>query len=165
MNKEKITIRDMILHLEWKHVKRAIKYFYPTDRNNYEPVFEQLKTIPKRKYKDPKEFIEVNCIWDLVPENFKEKYNETYYRIATNKYSMSFRRWKDLVNIPISEETLKHYTPVDIVAHFIWETTFYGNEKDTAKVEKKVFGAYKEAMKHKERQKSIKIIHRQSLDK
>lgn len=151
MGKEPTTIRDIVPHLKWKDVKRAIKYFYPTDKNDYEPVFEQLKIFRKRKHKDLKEFIEVYSNFDinnvLTSNTIEEKYNEVCYGMATNKYAMDFRGWRGLANIPISEETLKHYTPIEIVAHFIWEITFYGDEKGTAKAGKQVFDAHKEAVK------------------
>ncbi len=119
------TIREIVKLVEWNDVERAIKYFYPDDKNKYKPVFEKLKTIRARKHKNPKEFIEMNAYFED---------GLGYYHVATNEYSMSFRKWAELANIPIAEDVLKHMTFEAIVAHFIWEITFYGTEADSKKV-------------------------------
>ena len=146
-----ITILDIIKELKWKDVKRAIKYYYPWDKSNYETLFYDLQKFKKQTPKN-KEVIEIFCYKD---EKFclKEKnpiacmIEDDYYSIATNKYSMMFRKWQELVNIPISEETLKHYKFQDIVAHFIYEITFCGDEKETQKVANQVLKDSKEAIK------------------
>ena len=127
-----MTIRDLAIKTAWKDVEPAIRYHYPTDKNNYLTLYRFLKAIRTRKHKDAREFLELY----LCPES---KLNEhAYYGIHTNKYSLSFRDWSECANIPIAKTTLERYTPEDILAHFIWEITFYGSEKNMKKVEKVV---------------------------
>lgn len=128
------TIRDIIQGLKWKDVNNAKKYFYPEDKNNYEPVFRHLLKIKPRKHKDAKEFIEL----EVVHEALKGFPEEHWYDMVTNKYSMSFRKWAELANIPISENTLNHYKYEEIIVHFIWEITFYGTEADSMKKAKEI---------------------------
>lgn len=145
----KITILDIIKNLEWKDVKRAIKYFYPDDKNNYESLFYDLQKYKKQPAKRNDEVIMIECnkINDFtISEKMSIKdimEQEDYYNICTNKYSMSFRSWKELINLPVSIDTLNHYRFVDIICFFIWEITFYGNEKEMKKTGKEIFKTVK----------------------
>lgn len=132
-NIKRDTVREMIKDLKWSDVKRAIKYFYPKDKNNYEPVFYFLQKVRKNKQKYEGEEIELEAHYDIFGEQ-----GDAYYSIATNQYSMSLRKWSELASIKISEATLSHYVPKDIVAHFIWEITFYGNQNDIVKLKKEM---------------------------
>lgn len=133
-----ITIRDLAKHLDWKDVKRAIKYHYPNDRNDYEPVFKFLQTVTKYRGKklEKNDELILRAFYYKSAELLKHKptakyiVEESYYDIATKKYSLSFRPWRVVASIPIDRKTLEAYTPVDIIAHLIWEITFYGNEEE-----------------------------------
>jgi hypothetical protein len=140
----KITILDIIKELKWKDVKRAIKYFYPDDKNNYESLFYDLQKYKKQPAKRNDEVITIECnkINDFtISEKMSIKdmmEQEDFYSIQTNKYSMSFRSWRELINLPVSIDTLNHYRFVDIICHFIWEITYYGNEKEMKKTGKEI---------------------------
>ncbi len=148
----KITILDIIKKLKWVDVRRAIKYYYPVDKNNYESLFYDLQKYKKQAPKDKNEYIEIKCfkMGEYVlkqKDPIGEMLEDDYYSMATNKYSMSFRKWRELVNIPISEDTINHYKFQDILAHFIWEITFYGNEKETKKTANEIFKQSKKISK------------------
>ncbi len=143
-----VTIRDIANNVKFSDVKRAIKYFYPKDKGNYESVFTQIRDCKKQKQKRAGEVIELSAgkifSWmkSLTPDaDYVKKYygtiqqvsDEAYYTIATDQYSLSFRAWGEIASIPVSVETLDHYTFVDILAHFIWEITYYGTEKQMGK--------------------------------
>lgn len=149
MKKRQLTVLDILYFVEWKDVKRAIKYYYPDDKNDYQPVFESLKTRKTKKITDFKLVIETFGMfyYDLCDVNdcgygisFRKK-GEKY------RTSVSFAPWGDVINTPIDSETLEHHTPVDIVAHVLWEITFYGNEKDMEKARKEIFSSAKKAIK------------------
>lgn len=124
-----ITIIDLARAVEWKDVKRTIKYHYPDDKNNYEKLFEEIKRYKKRKQYN-KEFITVS-VCGMV--DVLEEAEDNYYSIQTDKFSLSFRSWKVLARMPIAQNTLDHYLYEDILAHFIWEITFYGDEEKMEK--------------------------------
>jgi hypothetical protein len=95
-------------------------------------VFTQLKTYPEVKQKNPKERIEIIVGGDrafLPPMDKDGEGRDEMYSCSTNAYSLSFRKWIEVSNILISEETLKHYTAEEMLAHFIWEITWYGPEE------------------------------------
>jgi len=118
-----MTILDILKQTKWTDIKKAIKYFYPDDKNNYKQIYIELKRKQKQQHFRKDEQIKLI----FVRENI---IGDSFYAISTNKYSLSFRLWSELVNIPISKTTLQHYSNEDIIAHFIWEITFYGTEKN-----------------------------------
>ena len=149
----KLAIKDIAPIVKWKDVKKAIKYHYPHDKNDYEKLFVRLQTkIPKVRIKKG-EFLEVyggidiKSEWWANPKWGGQKYLDDikngdeceYYGIHMKKegddtnWSISFIKWDYLASMPIHPETLKAYTFVDIIAHFIWEITFYGPEKQMEK--------------------------------
>jgi hypothetical protein len=148
-----ITILDIIKEVKWIDVRRAIKYFYPFDKNNYEKLFYDLQKYKKQAPKRNNEVITIHC--NKINEySLKQKEpikymleNEDFYSIQTNIYSMSFRSWKELINLPVAEETLNHYRFADIVGMFVWEITYYGNEKEMKKTGKEILGATKKIIK------------------
>ena len=131
--KDEPTILELLPFVKWKTIKRAIKYYYPDDKNDYEGLFGQLKTFKKRKPKNKDERIEICSHNDAFYFKDEDMWSE-WYSIHTNQYSFSFREWRELVNIPISKETIKHYAFTDILAFFIWEITFYGTEKNSLNI-------------------------------
>ncbi len=146
MYKEKIfTIRDIVKIVEWKDVKKAYLYYYgKRGLNGLEGIFELIKTFRKQKPKDKNEFIEV------IVGGFPgfEPEEDRGYSVHTTKYSLSFRKWRELVNIPIQKETIRRYKLCEIICHFLWEITFYGyDEQEIGKKGKEIFGRYKEAVK------------------
>ena len=136
--------------VEWKDIKKSLMYHYNygyTNKNliGYEKVFNTVKKYRKSKPEYPDEVIEINaCI---------EEDAENWYSIYTNKYSLSFRSWKKVANIPISKKTLEHYIYEDIIAYFLWEITFNGfTEKEMEKHGKEIFGRIKDIKNDKNKQ-------------
>lgn len=146
MLKEKtFTIRDLVKITEWKSVKKAYLYYYgKRGLKGLEQIFEAIKTFRKQKVKVKNESIEVMVGgW---PGHEPEE--DRGYGIHTNKYSLSFRKWRELVNIPIQKETIRRYKFHEIICHFLYEITFYGyDEKEIGKTAKEIFSTYKEAVK------------------
>ena len=127
-------ILDLIKFTRFEEVDRAIRFFYPDDTNNYRKAFKIVKEIGSQEPRS-KEYLVISMVFDT-------KYpDDCYYSMSTNKYSMSFSKWSELANLPIGKDTLAHYRPVEIVAHFIWEITFYGTEKESLDTGKGLFAA------------------------
>ena len=118
-----MTILDIIKITKWKDVRQSLMYFYDYKLKNknlvgFKKVFDEIKIYKKGKPDLKNEMIEIGV--------GRYKGEKDWYSIATNKYSLSFRKWRKLVNIPISNKTLEHHTNQDILAHFIWEITYNG---------------------------------------
>lgn len=120
------TPKEIANLIEWKIVYRALSYHYGKKWKQLEPVFKHLKTIKVLPRKDKGEFLEVKCGGFIGEE-------DRFYSIHTNKYSLSFRKWGQTANIPFDEETLRRYKPEELMAHYLYEITWYGTEKDMLK--------------------------------
>ena len=162
MNKDtKITIIDLLSVVSNKEVLRALKYHYPKTKGDPTHTIEGFRKMKKKKTVDG-EWLNVYACGE--PSNFdyekagikhglKEMHEDNYYGIDivkegdTQKYGMSFMSWKVAGNLPINTDTLSHYTYADIIAHFLWEITWYGNEAETRKTGKKILARTKSAMK------------------
>lgn len=142
---------DLAKSSKWKDVKCALKFHYPKDKNNYEPIFDRMVKSKQRKPKLAGEMIQLHVVGDWESDDkggIKEMPLENqWYSMATNQYSLSFRSWESLFNIPIEEEVIKHTKKEEILAHFLWEITFYGFEKQTKKVGKMLSLRAKSVMK------------------
>jgi hypothetical protein len=142
------TLRELANLVVWKDVKRAVRYFYPSDHSNYEKLFYRIQKWPKAKVPAGEFLMIQGGLMDPNSEWFKkygEKYiadikagdDNAYYSVNMKKvdeeivYGVSFTKWKTLVNWPIWPDTLTHYNPQEIVAHVLWEMTFYGGEAET----------------------------------
>src|SRR4051812_32807604 len=124
------TVREIAQVCDFKDVIRALEYHYrdyPRLRGKYgKMVFNRFKNAPKRKHRDSIERIILRYAIFITLDKKDER--DAYYSVSTNKFSLSFRLWNEIANIPIAHETLKSYSFEEILAHLIWEVTWYGNE-------------------------------------
>jgi len=139
-----MTIQQIIKDVKWKEVERSLSYFYPDmNTKKYKKVFTYLCSVKKRKQKDVDEELKINTCGG--EDNVK--IDNIYYHTHTNKYSLSFRRWAEVSNLNISKDTLDHYKREEIIAHFIYEITWYGMEDRMIKVGKELSASVKKAKK------------------
>lgn len=134
INKNKLqgmTPREVARLVAWKEVKRAIRYHYPGLKKGgielCETAYNRLKKMRRSKQINEGEVIEVKFIpiseWTEYPA----------YACNTNQYSLSFRTWAEVGNIPFSDSSVDSYMPEELLTHFIWEITWYGAESDVKK--------------------------------
>jgi hypothetical protein len=133
---------DLAKLVKWEDVKRAIKYFYPDDKNNYEDVFNKIRNYKPVKI-NKREFLKI-WTWHIVKNNPILDIEDVYYDVCTNKYSLSFRDWNEVASLQIEKSTLEHLIPVDIIAHIIWEITFYGDEEQMKNTQKEILDDIRE---------------------
>ena len=148
-----VSIKDICEWTKWKHVKRALKYFYPTDKNNYEKLFYRFCDMKPAKV-EPGDYLNMYGGICVDPKYFFNKWGRKFIEDLKSgddyvvygidwvrndkKWSVSFMPWNYLASLPITVDALGHYSPEDIIAHFLWEITWYGNEKQMAKSKKEL---------------------------
>jgi hypothetical protein len=137
--REDITPIEIAGLVSYPQVKKVLKHHYKHEWNKAETVFRQIKATKKRKHKDSEEKLVIRIGGSRSREDFDE-----FYSVATNKYSLSFRKWNEIVNIPIDKETIMHYLYPEIIAHLIYEMTWFGNEKQTQKKGKELYKGIKQ---------------------
>lgn len=157
----KLTIRDIVKYAKWGDVKRAVRYHYPRDKGNYKELFLSLSNYKEAKAKPGDTLLVSGGLYcankrkldkfDLeFLDRLKTGDESLYYSIHIKKkgekytYSCSFVPWLEMANMPIDKETLRLFTFADIIAHFIWEITFYGDEKEMNKKGKMLLKAVEE---------------------
>ncbi len=147
---ENKSIRDIIKFCKWEDVKKSLCYYYKytnKQAESYKSVFEAIGKYRKYSYKNNEnEYIEI-CIGGFRELFIDEDGLDEFYNCSTDKYSLSFRSWKKVANLPIKNETINHYLYHEIIAHFIWEITFYGTEQDAKEKAKKLSKRVKEIKK------------------
>lgn len=129
-----LTIGEVSALVEWKEVKKSLKYHYPSLKHvdNYQHCLKRIRSAPKKITKEEEFCIEAsNTKWDGI-EPIDYSYHTYIKKINDDtRWSMSFQPWNKLINLKVSNNTFEYYTLVDIIAHFIWEITWFGNEKNS----------------------------------
>lgn len=146
---------DLAKASKWKDVKRAIRFHYPKDKNNYERLFERIQKTSKRG-KGTGGLLDIKMVWDVDYEDGQMVDNyldEQYYSLADLHgdvpYSLSFVPWDKLMRTEISFDTIKKYMKEELLAHFIWEITWHGTEPMAKKVKKMLYSRMKAVKKAK----------------
>lgn len=114
-------------------------------------VYNRIKTS---KYRKPKKSDERLAVYILnTNERWGKKWEiESYYSIHTietehmdlhtkepKQWGMSFRPWTDTMSMKFTEDNFKNYSLADMLAHYIYEITWHGTEKQTAEKGKKMY--------------------------
>lgn len=121
-----MTILELIKNTNTDSILKAVKYFYPEDKNDYSSLIESFKQ--RQEVKDIKGIISVSLEGEL-----DEEYYGVSYISNNNVYSTSFLDWDIYLNSNIDNKCLKYLLPEDFLAHIIWDITFYGIEEDMLK--------------------------------
>ena len=141
---KQLRIYDILKFVTWKEVWRSMQYMHNLsnkDKDWAKKAFLKINCLkPAKGRKD--EYIQIHTHKDNRDSEWAkdiEKNGEQYYDISTNLYALSFRRWDKLINLKISKMTDKYFTDVEIIALFLWEITWYGDEKESLKKAKELF--------------------------
>ena len=167
--KKDLSPKDIAQLVKWSEVKRALDYHYPNYKNNYKKLFERIQNTKKIKIEEGLK-IEIYGGLDIESEWYDSDYGlkfmedlksgeeSLYYGVhlidKNNKsWSTSFQAWNSMINTSISHDTLKHYMFSEILAHFMHDLTFFGDEKRMKKIAKNVFDSARKIEKQKKNEK------------
>ncbi len=159
-----ITIKEIAKLVKLKNLEEALKFYYPhvkVPRCYGKSMLKRFTTTPTRKPKKADERLEVyahTTDWGLKDGGVDEQYGIHTIELDTIEYgkpkswSMSFRPWNELINLKPTSENFERYRLTDILAHFIYEITWYGPEARMIKQGKKLFASVKKIEKeHKDK--------------
>lgn len=160
-----LTIKQIAKLVKVEDVASSLEYHYPhlkLPKGFAKSMLKRFTTAPWKKPKDLKERLEVygsNTNWgDEI---------DCFYGIHTiildtmeswgkpKSWSLSFRPWNELINMKVYDGTFEHYALDDIIAHFIYEITWYGPEKTMRKTGKRLLNSVKKIKKDHEKGKGI----------
>lgn len=140
-------LHDLVHQLAWPVVEARLTTLYPREAERlagYERVIEILRSLSPRPSamrivveEVPDDVEEGGTVIDVAgrdgttvrdlpefktaPESFK---NEDPNREVS--YSMSLTAWDEWLNMEIDPRTCERFSAEDILAHCLWEMTFYG---------------------------------------
>lgn len=128
---EKYKSEDKILELKkfWNN-----SYFKDYSDDYIKVVFDSFSKKRNIQYSRSTLFIDIEDIFNV--------YHKVYYGKIT--YSMSFIPWKEVFSMKIHKDSVEKYSEMQLICAIVFEITFYGNEKQTAKRRSKVYKSLKE---------------------
>lgn len=105
---------------------------FPEVMNAYGDVIRELLELPKKTNTDDHIILK-----SVVNDDNNEECVDVYLLNTTDNetYSLDFIEWSDLVDLVIEDQI--GLSTSDIVAHILWEITFWGMNKDDIELEKK----------------------------
>ena len=123
---EKILFRDLIQACSFGNVKKSLLTLYPDQKRNitgYQYVFETLRHMRYRKNKE-----EMAIRIEKVGQG-KNQYSDVSGIRAEGdhqSYALEFASWAKWLGYEVEQATLKKMPKEEIVAHCLWEITFFG---------------------------------------
>ncbi|MCD4708793.1 MAG: hypothetical protein K8S62_13755 [Candidatus Sabulitectum sp.] len=140
-----MNLKELVGRADWCDVRDCLVSAYPDCDNNlegFEMVFLNLSSLIPCKT-DMRLFIEEtegiddkSCVdirgrdgtlnRDLPDFKYTGKPDHVEYADSEAIYGLDFVPWEKWLDMEIDTRSLKNYTESEILAHCIWEMTFYG---------------------------------------
>jgi len=127
---------QLIKSYNWLSIELTLLQLYPDQHvmlDEYRNVFEKLNTLT------PEDDDMLIVLTDCDTEFKGEK--ETYVDVSGRKrirepdridcsYAIEFVAWNKWLGMDLAEETVEHFTDLEIIAHCLFEMTFVGYEEE-----------------------------------
>ena len=115
--------QDLITTSDWSSVERTLERLYPADLDDlpgYQRVFETLRGLEPNDTR-----------LRLVIEEIDDPESQTPIASVVGaddhgSYAIEMTPWDDWLGMDIDEQTRQKYSDLEIIAHSLWEMTFFG---------------------------------------
>lgn len=140
---------ELVCKYKWDEVCAALIHLYPNDRKNIaglKMVFQQLQTLTHAESNmriileevfDEFENGWYTCVSGKNGTLKKEENSEIFKddKIGNQEvsYGIEFVDWKKWLGMDIDLGSISNYSETDIIAHCLWEMTFYGYTQEAIK--------------------------------
>ncbi|MEA3416713.1 MAG: DUF6557 family protein [Thermodesulfobacteriota bacterium] len=140
---------ELVCKYDWGEIRPAILRLYPNDQKNisgFKMVFEQLQTpmpaetnmrIILKEVFDEFENERYICVSGVDGTLKKEENPEIFKddKIGNQEvsYGIEFTDWEEWLGMDIDPESTSNYHEPDIIAHCLWEMSFYGYTQEAIK--------------------------------
>lgn len=158
------TVKALIQHVDFKDVYRSLRYHYadvPAEsKDDYKHVYQAIKESPELDM--PGMELVITTGGRFIGEDNSvgcqsEEDLEGWYDVSSTNdsdpgvsYAVDFMPWDQVANMIVSKDTLEHYPVTDIIAHILWEVTFYGfTQEEVTDHGDEVFSRVEDAIKDK----------------
>lgn len=161
-------LKDLIQSNSWLSIETILLQLYPSEEENrfaYMDVFDDLLfmnsedsdieiVVAQQKDDfDGEEYVDVYGSYKN-PKNEEEEYSQ----------ALEFTPWNEWLGMEISQESLLHFTELEIIAHCLFEMTFIGFEEEVIQEEMKTMKSSLEDYKNiSEKEKSENTISLEDL--
>ncbi len=120
---------EIIKSNNWLSVEIVLLKLYPDEKKNisgYEEVYNKLRVL------QPKE-----TDFSILLSKELDLENESYIHVCgyqndvNNSYAIEFTPWEEWLGMEIDKNTLESLNEFEIIAHCLYEMTFYGFDEMT----------------------------------
>ena len=140
-----MTILDLIKKCPFSDVEKKIKYHYDdydeVKAEKFRKLYLDLSNMTIKNVIDGEWYLYIAAFRveedaDYVVNVFDENDKELYFDVSVYQkgddllYSIASSPHEEFLQYIIAEDTLKKYTPESILAHALWELTWYGYEDE-----------------------------------
>lgn len=117
-------LKNLVDHVSWEEVAKVLKTEYKEDWNKsffgFENVFNRLKEMEPEEIEGE---IVVGYAKDFIDGG---EFIAVSHLINGEFFVPSFTPWNEWLGMQVSEDSLKRFSPAEIVGHSLWEMTFHG---------------------------------------
>ncbi len=146
--------RELLAKTDWNEVKSSLLQDYPDagrSLGGYKSVFDTLLSLPLRETKmricieivfregiDEEPYIEVfgkdgTLNKDLPDFRHFSENASTEFANSETSFALDLVSWEEWLGMELDPSTLQAYSGPDIIAHCLWEMTFFGFDQKTIK--------------------------------
>ena len=151
-------LKDLILVADWNDVKSSLLQAYPRSKESirkFQSVFETLLSLKPRETNmglyfkeiipegtDEEPYVEVfgkdGTLNSNLPDlrRFRETASPEFANSETS-FALELVPWDEWLGMELSPSTIQVYSCSEIIAHCLWEMTFFGFDQATIEKEKK----------------------------
>ena len=146
-------LAELVCNCDWDSIRSAILRLYSDDRKNmpgFESVFQRLQALTPA-------MTNMRIVLDeVLDDDENERYTDVCGKDGTLKkeenpevfkddeignqevsYGIEFVEWEEWRGMDIDPGSLLKYSVSDILAHCLWEMTFYGYTQDAIRKQAK----------------------------
>ncbi len=122
--------QDLLAKFDDKAIIKQVIKLYPDQKKNMEGYVRALDEIRNTQPKATDVSIVVSVV-KAKDDPFYEKGDKDWVDICgvkgeEDRYAIGMTSWREWLSMPISEVSLKSFSELDILAHCLWEMTWYG---------------------------------------
>ena len=118
----------------WESMKNSLLNLYPGYSQNISAFQDVYKNLLELKPNESDFVISIDFeIAEDIAENWHHVHAYKKHDINKQFYGLSIDKWENWLGMDIDEITYTNYSQTDIIAHCIWEMTFWGFDQQTIK--------------------------------
>lgn len=121
------TLGELVHAYAWVEVEDDFERIYPGDPGwtmQHARVFSKLRALRPR-------LSQMEIVIDDVEDEGGEAWIDVSGRTGDELVAIEFVDWAEWLGMVVDGETSRRYTPTEILAHCVWEMSFFGFDEDT----------------------------------